>query len=199
MIVVLCSVMQFGNAFTGNAMSPLQKEIEAHLNIDDSQFNLLFSARAITSIVFPFGLPLFLEKAGTRNTTIMFVGASVAGQYMLIYGIHIKNYPVLILSRLVFGLSDLVPIMQQIIMCLWFTAEQLPIAVSLLLFLTKMARAVSDNIASMVYNYNQNLESFFYIGLIVCALSLLSAVVLTEIHARLIDSQTIRLNEAKAK
>lgn len=129
----------------------------------------------------------------------MFVGASVAGQYMLIYGIHIKNYPMLILSRLVFGLSDLVPIMQQIIMCLWFTAEQLPIAVSLLLFLTKMARAVSDNIASMVYNYNQNLESFFYIGLIVCALSLFSAVVLTEIHARLIDSQTIRLNEAKAK
>lgn len=169
------------------------------MGIDDSQFNLLFSARAITSIVFPFGLPMLLEKAGTRVTTTLFVGAAAAGQYLLIYGIDSKNYNVLILSRVVFGLSDLVPIMQQIIMCLWFSAEQLPIAVSLLLFLTKMARAVSDNIASMVYNYTNSLETFFYVGLIVCALSLLSAVVLTEIHSRLIDSNTIKLNEANAK
>ena len=93
-------------------MSPLQPEMEAHLGIDDSQFNLLFSARAMTSIVFPFGLPLLLERAGTRVTTIIFVGASAAGQWLLIYGIDSKNYYVLVMSRLVFGLSDLVPIMQ---------------------------------------------------------------------------------------
>ena len=62
-----------------------------------------------------------------------------------------------------------------------------------------MARAISDNIASMVYNYTQNLETFFYIGLIVCALSLLAAAIMTEIHVRYIDSNTIKLNEAKTK
>lgn len=84
-------------------------------------------------------------------------------------------------------------------MCLWFTAEQLPIAVSLLLFLTKMVRAISDNIASMVYNYTQDLDTFFYIGLIVCGMSLLSAIALTEIHAKLIDTDTIQQNETNAK
>ena len=98
-------------------------EIEEQLNINDSQFNLLFSARAITSIVFPFGLPLLLERAGTRVTTLLFVGAAAAGQWLLIYGIDSRNYPVLVLSRLVFGLSDMVPIILQVIMCLWFTAE----------------------------------------------------------------------------
>lgn len=93
-------------------MSPLQPEIEAHMGIDDSEFNLLFSARAITSIVLPFGLPFLIQYAGTQITTMLFVFSAVAGQWMLIYGLESKDYNMLFMSRLVFGLSDLIPILQ---------------------------------------------------------------------------------------
>ena len=98
-----------------------------------------------------------------------------------------------VLSRVVFGVSDMTTIMQQVIMCLWFSAEQLPIAYSILLFLTKGVRAINDNTASVIYNHSGNLETFFWVGLCVCGFSLLSALVLTELHTRLIDTNTIKM------
>lgn len=74
-------------------------------------------------------------------------------------------------------------------MCMWFTSEQLPIAFSILLFLVKMIRAINDNIASMIYNYYNDLEQFFWIGLMVCVFSFICAIILTEIHVYYIESK----------
>lgn len=57
LVVFLSASIAFGNSFCGNSQSPLQQEIEAFMNIDDAHFNLMFSARAISSLVFPFVLP----------------------------------------------------------------------------------------------------------------------------------------------
>jgi hypothetical protein len=61
-VVFLTAAINFGNSFTGNSMSPLQSEIEEYLKIDDSQFNFLFSTRALSSLVFPFIIPAFIKK-----------------------------------------------------------------------------------------------------------------------------------------
>lgn len=92
------------------------------------------------------------------------VAAAALGQYLFILGLREKNYFHCLVSRFVFGVSDLVTILQNVIMCTWFTPAQLPVAFSLLLFMVKLVRATNDNIASMVYNYYQNLEIFFKIG-----------------------------------
>jgi Na+/melibiose symporter-like transporter len=155
---LLCS------SFCGNSQSPLQQEIEAFMNIDDSQFNLMFSARAISSLVFPFMLPWSMQHLGTRHTMYIIVASASVGQYIFIIGLREKNYVHCLVSRFIFGVSDLVTIMQNVIMCMWFTPSQLPVAFSLLLFMVKLVRAINDNVASVVYNHYQNLEIFFSIG-----------------------------------
>ena len=90
--------------------------------------------------------------------------SAVLGQYIFIMGLREKNYMHCLISRFVFGLSDLVTIMQNIIMCTWFTPSQLPVAFSLLLFMVKLVRAINDNTASMVFNHYQDLVIFFQIG-----------------------------------
>lgn len=187
------------SSFTGNSQSPLQQEIETYLKIDDSHFNLMFSARAISSMVCPFMLPLLLDKIGTKYTTLLFVFAAGAGQYIFILGLEHRSYLWCVASRFVFGISDMATIMQQVIMCLWFSAEQLPIAYSILLFLTKMARAINDNIASLLYNHFKDLETFFWIGGVVCIFSMMCAIMLMEIHTRYIDKQQIKSREQQAK
>ena len=104
-----------------------------------------------------------------------------------------------VFSRLIFGISDMNTIMQQLIMCLWFSPEQLPIAYSILLFLTKSVRALNDNIAAMVYHHYDSLEVFFWLGLVVCILSFVCALVLTELHSRYIDTAQVKMNEQKVK
>lgn len=158
------------------------------MNIDDAQFNLMFSARAMSSLVFPFMLPWSIQKLGTRYTMYIIVACATLGQYIFIMGLREKNYFHCLVSRVVFGVSDLVTIMQNVIMCMWFTPSQLPVAFSLLLFMVKLVRAINDNIASMVYNHYQNLEIFFKMGQCVCIFSMLAAIVLIEIHYFYIES-----------
>ena len=120
-VVFLCASIAFGNSFCGNSQSPLQQEIENYMQIDDSQFNLMFSMRAISSLVFPFMLPWSIQRLGTRYTMYIIVVSAVLGQYIFILGLRSRNYMHCLFSRFVFGISDLVTIMQNVIMCTWFT------------------------------------------------------------------------------
>ena len=54
--------------------------------------------------------------------------------------------------------------------------------------MVKAARAINDNIASMVYNHYNDLETFFWIGLIVSGFSFVCVLALTELHNYYIDS-----------
>jgi hypothetical protein len=90
-------------------------------------------------------------------------------------------------------------ILQQTIMCLWFSPEQLPIAFSMLLFMVKLVRAINDNTASIVYNRSHTLETFFWIGLAICVFSLGCAILLTWIHARVIEAKVQKASAEKEK
>jgi hypothetical protein len=74
-------------------------------------------------------------------------------------------------------------------MCLWFTADQLPIAFSLLLFMVKIVRAINDNTASIIYNHSHSLETFFWLGLTICIFSFICSIILTSIHSRVIEAK----------
>ena len=74
-------------------------------------------------------------------------------------------------------------------MCLWFTADQLPIAFSLLLFMVKIVRAINDNSASIIYNHSHSLETFFWLGLTICIFSFICSIILTSIHSRVIEAK----------
>lgn len=157
------------------------------MKIDDAQFNLMFSIRAIACIIFPFILPHFLDRVGLKYTCIFIVVSCLIGQILFMLGLQQHNYYYLLLSRFIFGISDSMTIVQQIIMCIWFNSEQLPIAFGFLLFLVKMARAINDNTASIIYNYYHDLLEFFSIGFYVCIFSFVCSLVLTKIHEKALE------------
>lgn len=115
---------------------------------------------------------------GLRNITLLLTLFALIGQYIFIIGLEQKSYNYCLFSRLVFGISDSQTIVQQIIMCMWFTPEQLPIAMSMLLFMVKVVRAVSDNSASLVYNSSGSITLFFWYGLWSCVASQVFCVIL---------------------
>lgn len=111
------------SSFCGNSQSPLQKELEEHLDIDDAEFNLMFSLRAISSMIVPLVLPEVLDKLGIRSVTILFALSCVAGQWVFILGLKHHVYMQCLMSRLIFGISDCMTIVQQLILCQWFNAD----------------------------------------------------------------------------
>ena len=153
------------------------------MKINDAQFNLMFSVRALSSMLFPFIVPLVLTKLGIRSLTVILALCALIGQWVFILGLETKSYVECTLSRFIFGVSDSMTILQSIYLCQWFTTEQLPIASSLLLFLVKSVRATNDNVAPIIYNQSKQLEPFFWIGFAVSVFSVLSALALTYLHA----------------
>jgi hypothetical protein len=57
------------------------------MNINDKQFNLLFSFRAMSSMVLPFLMPSFIEKMGMKYTCILLTLSALLGQYIFILGL----------------------------------------------------------------------------------------------------------------
>ena len=104
--MILCSTVQFGGAFTGNSQSPLQQEIEAYMDINDAEFNLLCSFRSLGCIIMPFFIPMLMERVGIATTVILVTLTAQEGQRLFIWGLQSKSYQECALSRLVFGASD---------------------------------------------------------------------------------------------
>lgn len=109
------------------------------------------------------------------------------------------NYSLLLLGRFIFGLSDSVSIFQHTILCYWFSANKLPFVFGLLLFLVKGVRAVNDNVASMFYNATGYLPAYFWLGLLVSLLSLISAYYLTTIHESVTEVEENNATKEKQK
>lgn len=59
----------------------------------------------------------------------------------------------------------------------------------MLLFMVKTTRAINDNTASVIYNYSENIETHFWIGLAICVFSLICALILTKIHSYVIEQK----------
>lgn len=150
----------------------------------------MFSVRQVSSMIVPFVMPFLMEHFGMKHACFLLALSAFVGQYLFILGLQYKNYSYCLFSRLVFGVSDSLTILQQTVLCLWFTNSQLPIAFSLMLFMMKMVRAINDNTASLIYNEYHSLQPVFWIGLAVCFASLVSTVALVQIHAHFKESTT---------
>ena len=116
-------------------------------------------------------------------------------------GLNDKDQMLCILGRFFIGISDSLSIFQQSLMCIWFTAGQLPFAFGCLLFMQKIVRTSNDNVASMFYEATagdlkegeisqSSLVMYAWIGFAVCVFSTLCSLLLGELHESVIDSET---------
>jgi len=103
------------------------------------------------------------------------------------FGVEIRNFNLCLVGRFICGASDCIAVIQQTLVCQWFSATQLPIAYGILLFFQKLTRALNDNFASVYFKSSSSLESYFYFGFFVFLGSLFSAIALGRIHESIFE------------
>ena len=111
-IIFLCAALNFGNSFVANSPAPLQSEIEEHLNITDTQFNMYYSIKSFSSMITPFGIALSLNSLGLKPILIFLAGICALGQLCFVYGLMKKEHTWCLAGRFLIGLSDSQTIMQ---------------------------------------------------------------------------------------
>lgn len=157
------------------------------MGILDTEFNMLFSIKLLPMLVIPFILGPLLKVFGMKTVFLIVNFLCCFGQMLFALGISTKNYKMCLYGRLLFGTSDIVTVFQQTILCYWFDSKALPFVFGVLLFLVKFVRAANDNFASIFYNSFHSLAAYFWIGFIICVLSFICSVYLTNLHEKVID------------
>ena len=155
--------MNLGTVFSGNAPAPLQQEIQAHLNITDSQFNSFYSIKACSAMILPFLIAILYERIGL---TYMLLTAGVTngiGTYLFALGLSFSHYNTCLLGRMFIGLGD-AGVFAQTVICTWFPIQDIAWAASWKMCLSKMVRTCSDKMGPMVYNMTNDIVSFYWIA-----------------------------------
>lgn len=98
--------MNFGNSFCANSPAPLQQEIETHLNITDTEFNLFYSVKSLAGIISPLFTAVLYQKIGLRWMLYLTGVACAVGQGMVAAGLQRGDFSYCLIGRFVLGLSD---------------------------------------------------------------------------------------------
>ena len=171
------------------------------MGITDAQFNMYFSVKFLASLFPPLVLAVMMDKLSLKPLLLTLSFTCAIGQMFYAIGLNDKDQMLCILGRFFIGISDSLSIFQQSLMCIWFTAGQLPFAFGCLLFMQKIVRTSNDNVASMFYEATageleegeisaNSLVMYAWIGFAVCVFSVLCSLLLGEIHESVIDSET---------
>lgn len=162
---------------------------------------MYFSAKFLASLFPPLVLAVAMDKLSLRPLLLTLSLTCAIGQMFFAIGLNDKDHMLCILGRLFIGISDSLSIFQQSLMCIWFTAGQLPFAFGCLLFMQKIVRTSNDNVASMFYEATagdleegqvsgNSLVMYSWIGFAVCVISALCSLLLGELHESVIDNET---------
>ena len=137
-------------------------------------------------------LPALINNVGLKNTTLFLVLICSLGQWGFIYGLHHQNYMICLLSRTIFGLSDCISIMQNTLLCMWFSNDEIPLALAFMTCIVKLCRGTADNLAAVVYNQHHEITQFFYLGLAITGFSIFAAFALMHFLGAVINSHEHR-------
>ena len=153
---------------------------------------MFFTYTGIASMLVALVLPAIIKNIGLKNTTFFLVVVCSLGQWGFIYGLQHHNYMICLLSRTVFGLSDCISIMQNTLICMWFTTNEIPLALALFSCLVKLCRGTADNLAAVVYNQHHDITQFFYVGLAMSVFSIFVSFALMYFLGAVIESNEHR-------
>lgn len=155
-------------------------------------------------------LPIFggyiVDKIGTRPSNLVFAFLITLGQLFFALGASLRLYPLSLFGRAVFGLGgECLNVSQFNTVLHWFPSNQLSTALSIIASIDRLSTAINDNIEPLLVQ-STSLAFGLWFGVIICTLSLISAVLVNYIDKqkqgkpeKLLDSQPEKINCADLK
>ena len=90
----------------GNGPAPLQNEIQKHMEISDTQFNVYFSIKSFAALLPPLVLAIVLDRFSLRSLLVSISVCLAIGQMFFAIGLQDKDHFLCVLGRFMVGLSD---------------------------------------------------------------------------------------------
>ncbi|KAI9349209.1 major facilitator superfamily domain-containing protein [Obelidium mucronatum] len=181
-ILLLVCLLQFGNYFAYDAPASLNLQLQKHLHMDYNEWqyclNLLFVFYSLPNTILPFWGGKFTDRFGCRGMLVVCGALNLGGQVLVNVGLVVRNIPLVMLGRLLFGIGgESVSVAQAVMISHCFEGKSLLLATSMSAFFSKLGSIVNAILSPLIDRYF-GIETAIFGATLACALSFAASVVL---------------------
>ncbi|CAD8200988.1 unnamed protein product [Paramecium octaurelia] len=168
----LACFLLFGDAYAFDNPMALQSTIQSEMNLNNVQFNMLYSIYSAPNIILPFFGGILIDKIGVRISILIFSSILILGQTVVVIGGYTLSYGTMLAGRCIFGIgSESLNAAQAAIMSQWFQGGQVSLALGLCLSIPKLGSAMNSLVSPIIQANHGDLGFTFLIGLFIVIFS----------------------------
>ncbi|XP_033121743.1 major facilitator superfamily domain-containing protein 1-like [Anneissia japonica] len=193
LILILICFLSFGSYFCYDNPAALQSQIKSAMNVNSSQYMLLYSLYSWPNVILCFFGGFLLDRVfGIRFGTIVFGIFVLIGQCIFAVGASINSYVVMEIGRFVFGLGgENLAVAQNTYAVSWFKNKELNMVFGLQLSFSRVGSTVNMNVMKPIYDATsealpdyKRLAIALWVGAGFCILSMICGLMLWYYDAR---------------
>ena len=189
-LFILCFIctLSFGSYFCFDNPAALESQMIKTLSIDKTEYELFYSLYSWPNVILSVIGGYLLDRVlGHRFGALIFSSIICIGQLIFALGGHFGSFYIMCVGRFVFGLGgESLAVTQNTYAVIWFKGKELSLVFGLLLSVSRLGstfamltlgpifKALVDANFSLITTLGLSLD----LGLVMCLLSLLGAVVL---------------------
>ncbi|OQR97464.1 Major Facilitator Superfamily (MFS) [Achlya hypogyna] len=180
LVLVLSCTLMIGNYYCFDNPAALKSQLQQHFSGElpadrfEFLFNMLYTLYSIPNIILPFFGGFLVDRLGARLCLMMFATAITVGQIVFAFGCSISQFNIMLLGRVLFGLGgESLGVAQSTLVASWFKNKELA-----------RLGSVFNNELSPVLATDYNVSSALWMGVVMCGVSLIAALILIPIDKR---------------
>jgi len=187
-----------GDYYCNNLTQALQHYLMIEFDIDNLKFNTLSSVSSVPSVILPFVGGILIDKFGIRSIFFIFCTVVIIGQIIMTVGVAKLNFELLLVSKVIFaiGAGPLI-VAKSAVLVKWFVGKELSLALGAALCVSRLGSSIDSIISPKVYEWTGNLATPFFVGIIVCVMSLGAVMCVNYLDAKLDREEPASQKEAQ--
>jgi MFS family permease len=95
-----------GDAYCFDIPMTIEAEIEESLEIDELEFNMLYSIFSLPNIILPIFGGILIDKLGVGLSLMIFSIIDLLGEAVVMFGAFKSNYTLMMIGRLILGVGS---------------------------------------------------------------------------------------------
>ncbi|KAH9126828.1 hypothetical protein AeMF1_002756 [Aphanomyces euteiches] len=189
LVLILSSLMVFGSAYCYDNPSALKSQLQQRFHdLPKSRYEFLFSLSyslySIPNVALPFFGGMLVDKFGVRSMALVLASLLLAGQLVFAFGCSIKNFDIMLIGRVLFGLGgETMWVAQSTFVTLWFESSELAFAFGVNTLFARMGTVVNDKLSPIIAN-EYSVTTALWVGAGFCVFSLGCTCILVLIDRR---------------
>lgn len=199
-LAAVCIAMT-GSYYSIDIPSALHQQIKNYMPQTSSfeyNFNLLYTLYSLPNIVLPFIGGNLVDRYSAPVCFVVFALCTFIGQIVFAVGTSYKNWHVMLLGRILYGLGgENICVAQSALLAAWFAGKELALALGICLSLSRLG-SVFNNLVSPALANSSSMPTAAYFGAVVncCSVIMTVATLFLDIKGA---KKCERSNDATAK